>query len=372
MVRNLFKQFVVLVVSLLAVGCFTSLAMAEETIKLRISSGVGSKHCWTAGHMQPFADAIEAQTNGKVKFYRFMAGELCKAGKGLECLRGGSADVVAPFLPPYHAGVFPLTDVTMLPVMNTNSVSITNAFQKMMDSKVPLKDGKTFYDLEVSGNGLKAWPLGPTQPYVISTAGKRFKTVEDIKGTPIRAGARMHLIFLEKFGATPVYMAAVDAYEAFSRGTIQGIIFSIPDWKAYGFTELIRYTITGLGLGHFPGYLAMTKETWDKLPEDVQKIWDQTARQMAIASANYWIKLSKPTMEESVTKYKAVFEDVKQLNPDVQKHIAQAGVETWRTWIEEEEKKGNPARATARLWAKLVQEQGGTLPAGVEQLLAEK
>lgn len=370
--QNFRKLLVIMIVCLWSAWCFAGAALADGPIKLRISSGVSSKHCWTAGHMEPFADAIEAQTKGKVKFYRFVAGELCKAGKGLECLRGGSADVVAPFLPPYHAGVFPLTDVTMLPVMNTDAMSITKAFQALMDSKVPLKDGKTFYELEVSGNGLKAWPLGPTQPYVISTSGKRFKTVDDIKGTPIRAGARMHLIFIEKLGATAVYMTGMDAYEAFSRGAIQGIVFSIPDWKAYGFLELIKYTITGLGLGHFPGYMAMTAETWNKLPPDVQKTWDQTARKMAIESAKYWIKLSKPTVAESKNQYKAVFEDVKNLDPGVQKRIAQAGVETWKTWIQEEEKKGNPARATAKLWAKLVKEQGGVLPDGVETFLNAK
>lgn len=346
-----------------------SISLAAKTIKLRISSGVSAKHCWVAGHMDPFVEKMEKESNGRLKFYKFVAGELCKVGKSLECLKGGSIDVAAPFVTPYHAGVFPLTDVTMLPVLNTDSLNITRAYQKLFDSKVPLKDGKTFYELEVESQGLVAWPLGPTDAYVISTTGKRFNSADDIKGTPIRAGARAHLLFVNQLGATEVYMTGMDAYEAFSRGTIQGIVYSIPDWKAYGFTELIRYTITGVSLGHYPGYLAITKKKWDKLPDDIKQLWDKTAREMATESSKYWMSLATPTIKESKEKYGAVFEDVASLDPSVQAAINTAAINTWKAWIEEEEKKGHPARAVAKLWAQLVVEEGGKLPEGVEAVL---
>jgi len=344
---------------------------SEKPITLRISSGVGDKHCWTAGHMQPFADKVEERTKGRIKFQRFVAGELCKAGTELECLRGGSVDVAAPFLAPYHAGVFPLTDVTMLPVLNTTTVEASRAFQKLLESKDPLKDGKTFYQLEIESRGLIAWPLAPTESYVISTTGKRFNSVSDIKGTPIRGGARAHLVFIKELGATEVYMTGMDAYEAFSRGTIEGIVFSIPDWKSYGFTELIRYTVTGISLGHWPSYIAVTKKTWDKLPDDVKQIWNETAREMVMESSKYWISLKEPTIKESKEQFKAVFQDLSELDPGVQKAFSTAALNTWKTWIEEEEKKGNPAKATAKLWAQLIVQEGGVLPDGIEKYLAQ-
>jgi len=357
---------------ILAIFAFllTSSAYAQE-FKLRISAGTGDKHGWVAGHMMPFADKIEKRTNGRVKFTRFVAGELCKAGQELECLRGGSIDVAAPFLAPYHAGVFPLTDVVMLPVMNTTAIEAERAFAKLMASKVPLKDGKTFYQLEIESRSMVAWPLSPSQPYHISTLGKRFKKVSDIKGTPLRGGSRAHLVYLKAFGANPVYMVGMDAYDAFSRGSIVGIIYSVPDWKSYGFQELIRYTITGMGLGHFPSYIAVTKKTWDKFPPDIQKIWTETAMEQSKESAKYWIFLTDPVVKEAKEKYKAVFEDVSKLDPAVQKVMYAAAVETWKTWVEEESKKGYPAKATARLWAQLIQGEGGVLPAGIKEYLAK-
>ncbi|BBO73092.1 hypothetical protein DSCW_05090 [Desulfosarcina widdelii] len=342
-----------------------------KTYKLRISSGVGNKHCWVAGHMVPFTERVEKATNGQVKFSRYFAGELHKAGKGLESLKGGSIDVADPFLAPYHAGVFPLTDVVQLPVLNTDSINITEAFIKLFNSKEIIENGKTFYDLEIESQGLVAWPVGPTDAYVISTTGKRFNDTSDIKGTPIRGGARTQLIFLKKLGATEVYMTGMDAYEAFSRGTIQGIVYSIPDWKAYGFTELIKYTIVGVSLGHYPSYMAMTKDKWERFPDDIKTKWKRIAFDMARESAKYWMSLREPTVKESMEVYKAEFENVKKLNTTVQKVINNAAIETWKTWIAEEEKKGNPAKKVAKLWAKYVLEVGGALPDGVEELINE-
>ena len=348
----------------------TSSAYAQE-FKLRISSGVGDKHCWDAGHLMPFADKIEKRTNGRVKFTRFHAGELCKAGQEFECLKGGSIDVADPFLAPYHSGMFPLTDVSMLPVLNTGTISTTRALQKLVNSKVPLKDGKTFYQLEIESRGLVAWPLSNSEAYNLSTTGKRFKSVADFKGTPLRGGSRVNLIFLKELGANALYMTGMDSYEAFSRGTIQGIIYSIADWKSYGFHELIRYTITGFSIGHWPSYLALTKKTWDKFPADIQKIWNDTAVEMTMESPKCWLALKDPVKKEAQEKYGAVFEDYSKLDPSVQKLMANAATATWKVWVEELEKKGHPAKATAKLWAQFIKEEGGKTPAGVSEYLAK-
>jgi len=341
----------------------------EKPIVLRISSGLNPLHIWDHDYLMPFADRMEEAFPGRLEFERYHAAELCPTGKELECLKGGSIDVAAPFLAPYHAGVFPLTDVPMLPVQDTDALKAARAFKKLLYSDVPLKDGKTFYELEIESQGLKAWPVGPTEPYRISTSGRRFHKAEDFEGVPIRAGARLHCIYLEELGVTTVAMVGMEIYEAMSRGTIEGPIYSIPDWESYGLTELIKYTIVGIGLGHWPSYLAVTEETWEKLPSDIQKKWDEVAMDLCEYSAKAWIAKGEPVMKENVEKYGGVFEDVRDLDPSVQKAMADAAVATWKRWIEEEEAKGNPARACAKLWAKYITEEGGTLPPGVEDYL---
>ncbi|WP_366921719.1 TRAP transporter substrate-binding protein DctP [Metallumcola ferriviriculae] len=337
-----------------------------EPIELRLSSGLGQVHFWVGNYMDNFADEIEKETN--IEFDRYYAGELVKVGRELDALKGGTIDVAAPFLAPYHEGLFPLSDVTQLPLLNSDSTMVTKAFQKLMDSDVDLKDGQSFYDYEFTSKGLVAWPLGATEKYALSTAGKEFNTINDFSGVPIRAGSTLAMMAVENLGLTPVYMPSADAYEAISKGTLDGLISSIGDWQSYGFQELVEYTIVGINMGHWESYLTLTKETWDALPADVQETWDRVAREQALKNAKYITSLDVAQIEESKAKG-AVFEDISDLDPAVQGHFTQAATKTWERWIAAVEKEGHPAEAAAKLWAQLILEEGGTLPDGVSELL---
>ncbi|MDZ4238437.1 MAG: hypothetical protein U1A81_09785, partial [Hydrogenophaga sp.] len=91
---------------------------AAVAADLTISAGIPKAHFWVGQHMDPFANAIEAST--ATKFKRFYAGELVAVGRELDALKGGTIDVAAPLLAPYHEGRFALSDVTQLPTYNTS------------------------------------------------------------------------------------------------------------------------------------------------------------------------------------------------------------------------------------------------------------
>ncbi len=122
----------------LALASSTSNTMAAD---MTISSSLPQVHFWTGQYMEPFADALEAGSD--VNLTRFYAGELVGIGRGLDALQGGAVDIVTPLLAPYHPGKFPLSDISQLPVYNTDSVATTKAFQRILDSEVELVDGKT-------------------------------------------------------------------------------------------------------------------------------------------------------------------------------------------------------------------------------------
>ena len=65
----------------------------------------------------------------------------------------------------------------------------------------------------------------------------------------------------------------------------------------------------------------------------------------------------------------AEFVPVQHLPAEMQVHIAKAATETWIQWIDQTERNGHPARATAVLWAELVVAEGGDLPEGVAEYL---
>lgn len=347
-----------------AVALVSGTAQAKD---LSISAGLPKVHFWVGQHMDPFADAVEAAA--AIKFKRFYAGELVGVGRELDALKGGTIDVAAPLLAPYQEGRFALSDVTQLPTYGTNSVMITKAFQKLMDSSVKIKGNKSFYQYEIVDKGIHAWPLGATAPYAISTTGKVLKSPADFKGMPLRAGSALHTIVIQQLGATSVTMPASQAYEALSRGTVSGLVLSIGDWKSYSFQDLLKYTLTGVALGHWESYLATTDAVWNGLTPDERQKWDRIARETALKNAQ---GIDKQDVEVRLASEKAggKFVAIDALSVEMRTFIAKAAANTWIQWIEQTEKKGHPGKATAKLWASLVQAEGGKIPGGATEYLA--
>ena len=333
---------------------------------LIISAGLSQTHFWVGHYMDSFADVIEAETD--LAFTRFYAGELVAVGGELDALESGVISVAAPMLAPYHEGRFPLSDVTQLPTYGTDSRMITRAFQRLLASEADVTEGKTFYDYEIADNGLVAWGLGATGAYAVSTTGHELNRPADFRGRPIRAGSALHTIVLERLGVTPVTMPAAAAYEALSRGTIDGIILSIGDWVSYSLEELLTYTVTDVAIGHWQSYLAMTERTWNRLTNEQRDTWDRVARAVTTRNAEY-VDEQDRSVRARAHANGATFVAVQQLPAPMRDHIARAATETWIQWIEQTEGNGHPARATAVLWADLVLAEGGALPEGIADYL---
>lgn len=348
-------------------GALTLASGAVAAKDLVISAALPQVHFWVGKHMDPFADQVQATTG--FKFKRFYAGELVSIGRELDALKGGTIDVAAPLLAPYHEGRFPLSDVSQLPTYGTSSVMATRAFQKLIDSDVKLDGKKTFFQYELGDKGIRGWALGASAPYSLSTTGKELKTPADLKGMPLRAGSALHTIVLQRLGATPVTMPAAQAFEALSRGTIAGIMLTIGDWKSYSLQDILKYTITGVSLGHWESYLAINESLWKGMSEADRKAWDKAAREVAIKNSEGIDAQDVEILE--LTKAKgAKFVAVDNLSKEMSDHMAKAAYETWVQWIEQLEKKGHPAKAAAKLWASLIKAEGGRLPAGVDAYLA--
>lgn len=270
-------------VAAIAAGAMALACGAAAAKDLVISAALPQVHFWVGKYMDPFADQVQSSTG--FKFKRFYAGELVSIGRELDALKGGTIDVAAPLLAPYHEGRFPLSDVSQLPTYGTTSAMATRAFQKLIDSDVKLDGKKTYFQYELGDKGIRGWALGASAPYSLSTTGKELNGPGDLKGMPLRAGSALHTIVLQRLGATPVTMPAAQAFEALSRGTINGIMLSIGDWKSYSLQDVLKYTITGVSLGHWESYLAINESLWKGMSEADRKAWDKAAREVAIRNA---------------------------------------------------------------------------------------
>jgi C4-dicarboxylate-binding protein DctP len=355
-----------LVIVTWAAGAGCAPSGVDPRAPLTISAGLSRVHFWVGGYMDPFAEAMETATD--LTFTRFYAAELVSVGGELDALQNGVIDVAAPMLAPYHEGRFPLSDVTQLPTYGTDSGLITQAFQDLLASDTEVVVGQTFYDYEIRSKGLVAWGLGATGAYALSTTGAELNHPDDLRGLPIRAGSALHTMMLQRLGVTPVTMPTAQAYEALSRGTLDGVILSIGDWTSYSLDELLTFSVTDLAVGHWQSYLAVTEDTWAALTDTQRAAWGEVADDTRARNAML-IDERDREVEARATRAGARFVSVDDLSAEMQAHLAGAATDTWTQWIEQTERDGHPARATARLWAELVVERGGELPGGVADYL---
>lgn len=360
------RHFYALAASAALTGLTALPSLAQNFI---ISSSLPQAHLWTGGHMEDFMKILGESSKGAITFTPFIAGELTGVGRELDALQGGSVQIAAPLLAPYHEGAFPLSDVTQLPTYGTDSPMVTRAFQQLLDSDEVLKDGKTFYQYEIEPKGIRAWAIGATSAYSLSTAGKPLREPADFQGMPLRAGSAIHTLFLNETKSTPVTMPASNVYEALSRGTVNGLVLAVSDWPAYSLEPLIKDTITDVAIGHWQSYLAISNDAWGQLDEAGQKAFDTAAREAAANNAKVWDGRLETVRKDSTEKHGAKFTPVGELSAEMQSFIAGAGANTWKVWVEKLEGQGHPAKATATLYAKIIRNEGGRLPEGVAEYL---
>ncbi|MGI5911847.1 MAG: TRAP transporter substrate-binding protein [Syntrophomonadaceae bacterium] len=339
----------------------------NEPIRLTASSYTPPKHAYTLGFHDHFLDRVEEATQGKVKFDRYYGAELVPWAGEITALEAGTTDLTLSSLRSYHPDLFPMADIATLPVMGGNAIIFTKAWIDLLESDVELKDGKTYYELEISDHGFHALPLPAMDNYVISAAKKELKNPRDFKGLILRAGFRPHEIFIKNLGSTPVTMPAGELYDALSRGTIDGMPFGVADWPSYGFGDILKYTIQGLELGTYTGENLMTIEKWESLPQDVRDAMTKIAHDQALKGAQYFLDILGPTIEEAKANG-AVFVQFKDLPAETQELLNNAVAKTWRDWIDKVTEEGAPGLECARLWRDLVVKHGASVPEEVMNL----
>ncbi|GAK00750.1 TRAP transporter solute receptor, unknown substrate 3 [Geomicrobium sp. JCM 19055] len=346
----------------------TTTSDGEEPTVLTISSLVSSQNGWWQGFFSPWMEDVEERTDGKVVFDSYTSRELVPTNEELQALRNGTIDIAAPLWPLYDPKRFPLTEVTVLPLLESDTVIAARAFADLIYSEEPITDdGKTFTELEYGEKDLKVIPYSPTQQYVMSTKDYPLETVEDFRQASLRSPTRIHEIFAGKIGVNSVSIPSADMFDAINRGAFEGAFFSVADWTGYGMQEVFNYTLEGINLGHFSGVWAMTEENWNSLPEEVQQIMVETAEDHLDSSGQIWEDRAIEIREEALNKG-AEFVHLEDIDEDAQQYLINGMVDTWHTWIDEHERNGLPAREVAILWRDLIIKHGGDVPEEIKAI----
>ncbi|MCF3944147.1 hypothetical protein [Oceanobacillus alkalisoli] len=363
-----------LILTVLLVGCGISSAQKgmgdDEVIELRVGTGVPTTHIINQAYFTPWLEAVEKETNGKVQFETHYGGSLVAMGREYDALESGIVDIVLPMFQMYDPVRFPLSEVSMLPVMESDVYIATKAYEELVLGDYVFENGKTFYEMEHGSKGLKQWTSPTTEGYKFSYADiSEPQTISEFANVTFRSSGRMSEIFSKNIGINAISIPAGDIYDSLSRGSIDGLYFSIPDWPSYGIGGLFNYTIDGVNLGHFSHTYGMTQETWDSLPKEVQQIMDEQARKLLHDPDTY--EIYEERTEDSLRTMEAAGGMIAMIDEqpqEIQEAVDRAIVDTWKDWIEMNEEKGFPGKETALLWRDLIIKHGGSVPTEIEEM----
>ncbi len=268
-----------------------------------------------------WADNVEAASEGRIEIERYPSMQLGGTPPELmDQAMDGVADIVWAVVG-FTPGRFPQTEVFELPFMVEDARAASSAYWQMFETH--MKDAD-FKDLHILGT----WVHGPgmlhtKQPVAVPS---------DLEGMKIRGGSRMVNQLLETVGATPVGLPVTGIPEALSKGVIDGTTIPWEVTTSLKVPELVgnHTEFDGPAIYVLTFVLAMNKDRYESLPDDLKKVIDDNsglefsvfaggtqadadgpARQVAVDAGNNiitvteeqaaeWEKIAKPIYESWV------------------------------------------------------------------------
>jgi len=282
----MFKSYLAAALGALALLSHGAPAKAEE-VTLTIAHFLSPKSPTHSEFIVPWAERVEAQSDGRIRFEIFPAMTL--GGKPPELyrqLRDGAADIVWT-VTGYTPGVFPRAEVFELPTVHLGSARATNmAIQDVFpDIAADFEDIQPILVHVHAGNALHLADACISDP--TDFEGKKLRT-------PSRTGGWM----IEAWGAEPVGMPVPALPQALSRQVVDGALLPFEVMPAFKLHELTACSVTaadGRRFGTAVFLFAMNKTRYETLPDDLRAIIDaNSGAAIAEAVGRLWDGLEGP------------------------------------------------------------------------------
>ncbi|OGP54419.1 MAG: hypothetical protein A2Y65_09550 [Deltaproteobacteria bacterium RBG_13_52_11] len=294
-----------------------------------------------------WGDMIEQKSDGRVKFIYYWAGTLVPIPEQVKAIKTGTADV-AQLGPLSIASYMPLSySVPYLPFMGIPSMTAgTKIWWKLYNKFPAIKN-------EWADVKLLACRMMP--PDQIHTTKKMVKLPADVKGMKLAISSALISKVITQQGGAATPIPPTDIAVSLSTNVVEGWVNHFPVAMIFGTIPSFKYHLV-VGSNDYTGIdagmdqLIVNKDTWNKLPADIKKIFEE-------ASAWYQketIKMDMTEIQKAMNVAREAKHTITYLTPEEVKLWADAAAPVHQEWITDNEAKGRPAKAIYEEYKKLI------------------
>lgn len=298
--------------------------------------------------LRPWADAIEEASEGRIHIQHFDSMSL--GGRPAELIdqaRDGVVDL-SMTLVGYTPGRFPRSEVFELPFMMTSPVATAKAFWEMVETDF---QNNEFEDVKILG----AWNHGPGMIHSRTPVEK----LEDMRGLSLRGPTRIINDLLAELGAEPVGMPLPAIPESLSRGVVAATVLPWEVTTSIRLAELVGHHTefaSSESLYTATIILAMNKDRYEALPEDLRAIIDAESGEKlsAFASQVMW-DMDAPAREAAVEQGN----NIVTLDDAEIDRWKEAATPVYDRWVADMERQGIDGAALIERARELIAAHGG-------------
>ena len=255
-----------------AAAMLAAVSVQGADFTLKLHHFLGPKAPAQTQMLEPWVEKVEELSKRRVKIEIYPAMSLGgKPPQLVRQVRDGVVDLIWT-VNGYPTGLFPRTEVFELPFIHTNDPVATNlAMREMYDEY-----------LAEEYRGMKVMFLHVHQGQAVHMVDKLVRKPSDFAGTIIRIPTRTGAWVLEALGAAPVSMPVPNLPQALSKKVVDGALIPWEILPTLKLQDMTKYQIEGDKMTRFGTttfQVSMNQGTWDKLPKDLQDIFQQASNE---------------------------------------------------------------------------------------------
>jgi TRAP-type C4-dicarboxylate transport system substrate-binding protein len=318
----------------------------EGPIELKVSTW-GPPELPISKVNEEWAEIIEKQSGGRVKFTFYWEQSLVKASDTWKAIQTGITDIGYYVLgfsddPTLHA----LNGFTSLPFMGWEDMQMATDIYHEIFPKFP--------ELEAEFKGTKLLWICNMPPNQIHSVNNEVRVPADYQGMKVITSGGLAKIAANAGAATITSMGPSDWKISLERGLAESIMVHWPAISGYDLIPLFNYhtDFGDAGISMAMHGMWANETVWNKLPEDIQKI---------ILDNSPWIEdkyisIDEAEIVKATNEAKKLGHTFATLNQDEIEEWKKTAESVTLQWIEETEDMGLPARAVYDEVKRLIRE----------------